>query len=142
MSKDMKHTLNLRRLRQGPLVRALVREHLVSVEQLIQPYFVVEGIKSREEIPGLTGTFRDTPATLLKQVEADLKVGVNKMLLFGVPGSKKTHDFDSSFTAQQISALKKQFGDDLFVAVDVCLCSSTTHGQCGDRKSTRLNSSH
>src|SRR6185437_472532 len=35
------------------------------------------------------------------------------------------------FTAAQIAALKKQFGDDLFVAVDVCLCSSTTHGQCG-----------
>jgi porphobilinogen synthase len=127
----MDYPLSFRRLRQGPLVRQLVREHRVSVEQLIQPMFVVEGITAREEIPGLTGTYRDTPATLLKQVEADLKVGVNKILLFGVPGSKKTSDFDPSFTAAQIAALKKAFGKDLFVAVDVCLCSSTTHGQCG-----------
>ncbi|MGK5082255.1 porphobilinogen synthase [Bdellovibrionota bacterium FG-1] len=129
--KNSRFPLSLRKLRQSPLIRQLTREHRVSLEQLIQPYFVVEGIQSREEIPGLTGTFRDTPETLLKQVEADLKVGVNKLLLFGVPGAKKTHDFDSSFTARQIAAIKKRFGNDVFVAVDVCLCSSTTHGQCG-----------
>jgi porphobilinogen synthase len=123
--------LSLRRLRQSPLVRELVREHRVSVEQLMQPHFVVEGIGAREEIPGLTGTYRETPDTLLAQVEKDLKVGANKILLFGVPGAKKTHGFDPSFTAGQIAALKKRFGHDLLVAVDVCLCSSTTHGQCG-----------
>jgi porphobilinogen synthase len=123
--------MDLRRLRQSPLVRELVREYRVSVEQLIQPHFVVEGIRAREEVPGLTGTFRETPDSLLAQVEKDLKVGANKLLLFGVPGDKKTHGFDPSFTAGQIAALKKRFGDDLFVAVDVCLCSSTTHGQCG-----------
>lgn len=123
--------LSLRRLRQGTLVRELVREHRVSVEQLIQPHFVIEGIRSREEVPGLTGTYRETPETLLAQVEKDLKNGVNKVLLFGVPGAKKAADFDPSFTAKQIATLKKRFGEDLFVAVDVCLCSSTTHGQCG-----------
>ena len=61
--------LSLRRLRQGTLVRELVREHRVSVEQLIQPHFVIEGIRSREEVPGLTGTYRETPETLLAQVE-------------------------------------------------------------------------
>jgi porphobilinogen synthase len=123
--------LSLRRLRQSPLVRELVREHRVSVEQLIQPHFVVEGLRAREEVPGLTGTHRETPETLLHQVEKDLKSGVNKLLLFGVPSAKKTHDFDPGFTAKQIAALKKRFGQDLFLAVDVCLCSSTTHGQCG-----------
>lgn len=123
--------LSLRRLRQSPHVRELVREHRVSVGQLIQPHFVVEGIRAREDIPGLTGTYRETPDTLLAQVEKDLKVGANKLLLFGVPSAKKTHDFDPSFTATQISALKKRFGDDLWVSVDVCLCSSTSSGQCG-----------
>jgi porphobilinogen synthase len=123
--------LSLRRLRQSPHVRDLVREHRVSVSQLIQPHFVVEGIRAREDIPGLTGTYRETPDTLLEQVEKDLKVGANKLLLFGVPASKKTSDFDPSFTAEQISALKKRFGHDLWVSVDVCLCSSTSSGQCG-----------
>ncbi len=125
------YPLSLRRLRQNPLVRDLVREYRVSEEQLMQPLFVVEGLKERESVPGLTGTFRDTESSLLKQVESDLSRGVSKFLLFGVPGTKATHDFSPHFTAQQIAALKKQFGKDIFLAVDVCLCSSTTHGQCG-----------
>jgi porphobilinogen synthase len=123
--------LSLRRLRQNPAIRDLVREHRVSVDQLIQPYFVVDGISAREPIPGITGTWRDTPSSLLKQIESDLEAGVNKILLFGVPSEKKLDHFNYSFTTKQIAAIKKQFGNDVFVSVDVCLCSSTTHGQCG-----------
>lgn len=127
----MAEKLNLRRLRRSSHVRELVREHRVSVEQLIQPAFVVQGISAREAVPGLTGVYRETPDSLLKQTEQDLEKGVKKLLLFGVPGEKRQRDFDPSFTANQIAALKKRFGHDLFVSVDVCLCSSTTHGQCG-----------
>ncbi len=123
--------LSLRRLRQNPAIRELVREHCVTVEQLIQPYFVVDGISKREAIPGLTGTWRDTPDSLLKQIEADLEAGVRKVLLFGVPSEKKTSGFSHSFTSKQIAAIKKRFGSDVFVSVDVCLCSATSHGQCG-----------
>jgi porphobilinogen synthase len=48
-----------------------------------------------------------------------------------VPGAKKLKDFSPDFTAKQISAIKKRFGSDVFLSVDVCLCSSTAHGQCG-----------
>jgi porphobilinogen synthase len=82
-------------------------------------------------IPGLTGTHRDTPGTILKQIESDLERGVRKFLLFGVPKDKKTESFDHSFTAGQILGIKKRFGRDLFLAVDVCLCSATSHGHCG-----------
>lgn len=109
-------------------MRELVREVQLSHTQFIQPLFVVEGLKKREPIPGLTGTYRDTPDTLLKQIEADLKAGVSKFLLFGV-GAKKQLRYD--FTASQIAAIKKRFGNAVWLAVDVCLCSSTTHGQCG-----------
>ncbi len=123
--------MSLRRLRQNPLVRDLVRSHRVSVEQLIQPHFVVEGLSERETIPGLTGVHRETPETLVLQVEKDLEAGARKILLFGVPAAKRERDFDAGFTSAQIASLKKNFGKDLFVAVDVCLCSSTTHGHCG-----------
>ena len=71
------HSLSLRRLRQSRLVRQLVREHRVGVERMIQPHFVVEGISSREEVPGLTGTYRETPESLLKQVEQDIRAGAD-----------------------------------------------------------------
>jgi porphobilinogen synthase len=123
--------ISLRRLRQDPHVRALTRGARPHPEQFIQPLFVVEGIASRETIPGLTGVFRDTPASLLAQIEADLARGVSKFLLFGVPATHATHDIDWSFTAGQIAAVKKRFGKDVWLAVDVCLCSATPHGHCG-----------
>ncbi len=128
---DVQGMLTLRRLRQNPHIRQLSREVRVSHHQLIQPVFVVEGIKDREPIPGMTGVFRETPESLIRQTEKDLEAGVRKFLLFGVPSEKKLSGFDPSFVAGQIAALKKRFGSDLFLSVDVCLCSSTTHGQCG-----------
>jgi len=131
MSRVNGTPMSLRRLRQNAHLRELTREVRVGVEQLIQPLFVVENIQDRETIPGLTGVYRETSQSLLKQVEQDLEAGVRKFLLFGVPGKKGGTQFSHDFTAHQISALKKQFGHDLFLAVDVCLCSSTEHGQCG-----------
>ena len=123
--------LNLRRLRNNPLTRELVSEIQISPTRLIQPLFVVDGIKTREAIPGLTNVYRETPSTLLTQVEADLEKGTNKVLLFGVPKEKHEHNFNFDFTSKQIFELKKRFGKDIWLSVDVCLCSSTTHGQCG-----------
>lgn len=123
--------LTLRRLRLNSHVRELSREVRVSTEQLIQPLFVADGIAAREPVPGLPGVYRETPDSLLQQIEADLAQGVKKFLLFGVPAQKKDRDFDHGFTACQIEAIKRRFGTDLFLAVDVCLCSSTDSGQCG-----------
>jgi porphobilinogen synthase len=120
-----------RRIRKSPILRQLTRSVSIDPDKLIQPLFVVEGIQKKEPIPGLTGVFRETPESLLQQVESDLEKGVKSFLLFGVPASKSERNFDSSFTANQIAALKNKFGDKIFLAVDVCLCSSTPHGHCG-----------
>lgn len=127
----MARNLTLRRMRQSSLMRELSRQIEISTSKLIQPLFVVEGIASREVVPGLTSVHRETPDSLLKQVESDLEAGVRKFLLFGIPGKKGTDTFKHDFTAGQITALKKRFGQDILLAVDVCLCSSTAHGHCG-----------
>jgi porphobilinogen synthase len=120
-----------RRLRANPHIRSLVSEVEPRISQLIQPLFVVDGINEKQSISGLTGVFRETPSTLLKQVEKDLENGVTKFLLFSVPKEKSETDFNYDFTLKQISELKKRFGDSIWLALDVCLCSATTHGQCG-----------
>jgi len=129
--------ITLRRLRQDAHVRALTRGARPHHEQFLQPLFVVEGIGAREVIPGLTGVYRDTPASLLAQIAADLAAGCSKFLLFGVPAGHRERDIDWSFTAGQIAAIRQRFGRDVWLAVDVCLCSSTPHGHCGV-----LNDSH
>lgn len=126
-----------RRIRQSPVLRNLTREVTIDPQKLIQPLFVVEGIPNKEPVPGLTGVYRETPFTLIKQIERDFEKGVKSFLLFGVPATKSDRGFDPSFTAQQISAIKKRFGQEVFLAVDVCLCSYTSHGHCGI-----LNDSH
>jgi porphobilinogen synthase len=123
--------LTLRRLRQDPHVRALTREITVSTEQLIQPCFVAEDASEPQPVPGLTGVFQETPDSLLRRTESDLRAGISKFLLFGVPAQKRERDIDGSFTGGQIQALKRRFGKDIWLAVDVCLCSSTPHGHCG-----------
>jgi porphobilinogen synthase len=123
--------LTLRRNRLNPHLRDLVREHQVDYRQLIQPLFVVEGLKEREAVAGLPDVFRETPDSLLQQIAQDLEAGIRKFLLFPVPAHKHSHDFSTAFAAAQIAAVKARFGADLWLAVDVCLCSATTHGQCG-----------
>jgi porphobilinogen synthase len=124
-------SLDLRRLRQNEHVRALTREVHVRLDQLIQPLFVAEGITAAQAVPGLTGVHQDTSESLLRQVEQDLKAGVSKFLLFGVPTAHSERQIDWSFTAAQVRSLKARFGRDIWLATDVCLCSSTPHGHCG-----------
>ncbi len=103
----------------------------MSGDEFIQPLFAVQGLKNPESIPGLTGVARESEHSLLTQIEQDLENGVRSFLLFGVPESKRESGFDFTFPERMISTIKKRFGSDLFLAVDVCLCSYTSHGQCG-----------
>ena len=129
--------LTLRRTRLNPHLRELAREFRVSREQLVQPLFVVESLATREAVPGIDAVHRDTSDSLLTQVEADLASGVTKFLLFGVPADKQEAPFNFDFTAARVADVKRRFGDALWLATDVCLCSHTAHGHCG-----MLNESH
>ena len=123
--------LSLRRTRLHPGLRELTRGIYPSVKQFIQPLFVVEGIDEREAIPGLNNAWRDTPDSLLRQIEADLRQDVSKFLLFGIPAEKSATDFNHDFVAAQIARVRQEFGNTIWLATDVCLCSATTHGHCG-----------
>jgi porphobilinogen synthase len=123
--------LSLRRTRLTAGIRDLTREVYPHVKQFIQPLFVAEALGAREAVPGLNDVWRDTPDTLLRQIETDLEQGVSKFLLFGVPAEKASENFDHSFTAAQIARVRETFGDAVWLATDVCLCSATTHGHCG-----------
>ena len=68
--------LSLRRMRQSAAIRELTRQVRPHAEQMIQPHFVVENLAEREPVPGLNGVFRETPDSLLAQIEADYSVEV------------------------------------------------------------------
>jgi len=124
-----------RRLRKNPIIREMVAETRLSKNMFIYPYFIVPGKKIVHKIDAMPGIDHFSVDELLKDVEKGLKVGVNKLLLFGV-GEEKTKDASSSFSnnsviVKAIKELKKNFGEDLYVITDVCVCAYTTHGHCG-----------
>lgn len=124
-----------RRLRKSPILREMVAETRLSKDMFIYPYFVVPGKNIVHGIDAMPGISHFSADTLLKDVEKSLRLGINKVLLFGV-GEEKTEDASSSFDKQSVvahavSELKREFADDLYVITDVCTCAYTTHGHCG-----------
>ncbi|NOT60679.1 MAG: porphobilinogen synthase [Acidobacteria bacterium] len=118
------------RLRATSHLRDLCAETEFNRAQLIQPLFVVEGLKGEEPVPGLRGVMRQSLPHLLKQVEQDLAAGVTQFILFPVPAEKHDEEFDHRFTQSVIRELRKAFGTSFCLWMDTCLCSATTHGHC------------
>lgn len=124
-----------RRLRKNSIIRELVAETHLSKDMFVYPYFIVPGKKVIHKIETMPGINHFSTDELVKDVGKGLKLGVNKILLFGV-GEEKSADAKSSYSPNSIVAnavkeLKKKFGDDLYVITDVCVCAYTTHGHCG-----------
>jgi porphobilinogen synthase len=124
-----------RRLRKNPIVREMVAETRLSKDMFIYPYFIVPGTGVKHAIDAMPGVHHFSIDTLIQDVENGLKYGINKIMLFGV-GDEKSEDarsayHDHSLVPTAVRALKQQFGDDLYVVTDVCVCSYTTHGHCG-----------
>jgi len=124
-----------RRLRRTPLIRKMSAEHTLNVNGLIQAYFVCDGENIKEEIESLPGIYRESVNSLIKTIDDDYKLGINKIMLFGVTDRKDklaSTAMDSKnpvITATR--KLKDKYGDDLFVSADVCLCAYTDTGHCG-----------
>jgi len=131
----------LMRLRGSQHLRDLCAETEFNRAQLIQPFFVVEGLTQEEPIAGLRGNVRHNVSSALKQIEKDLTDGVTQFLLFPVPAEKKDGDFNHKLAYETISQIRRQFGDSPCLWVDNCLCSYTTHGHCAvmDDKSISLS---
>jgi porphobilinogen synthase len=127
----------LRRLRRTPALRNLVAETHVAAAQLIMPHFVVPERRASEPIGSMPGIAQLGVDTLVEQVGADLALGIRAVLLFGHPEhGGKTPDGRAAAAAngavqQAVQRLKREFGDDLIVMTDVCLCAYTDHGHCG-----------
>ena len=124
-----------RRLRKNPVVREMMAETKLSKDMFMYPYFIVPGNGVTHPISAMPGINHFSIDTLVRDVEKGLKLGVNKIMLFGV-GDEKSEDahsayHDHSLVPTAVRELKKNFGDDLYIVTDVCVCSYTTHGHCG-----------
>lgn len=123
-----------RRLRRTENLRRLIREARLSADNLIAPYFVLEGKNKKEPIGAMPGAYRFSVDNLIKEVRILKGLNIPAILLFGIP--KKKDEFgtsaydDDGITQRAIRAIKESVSD-LVVMTDVCLCAYTSHGHCG-----------
>jgi porphobilinogen synthase len=125
------YLLNQRRLRANEHIRQLAAQVYVHHHNFIQPLFVDESLAERQPAAHLTGVYTDTVESVLKQIESDIEAGVTKFLLFPIPATKAANQFNFDFVAKVTERIKQTFGNSMWLANDVCLCSYTTHGHCG-----------
>jgi porphobilinogen synthase len=129
-------SLRLRRLRQNSAFRRLVRETSITVDDLIQPLFVVRGHGIKQEISSLPENYHLSIDCLVEEAKKVRDLGVSAILLFGVPDASEKNEaataaYSSSGIVQEaLPALKKSVPD-LLVITDVCLCEYTMNGHCG-----------
>ncbi len=123
-----------RRLRESPLLRRMVRETRLSVDDLIYPLFAIHGRGHRAPIPSMPGQSRLTVDELVKEAKDAASMAIPAVLLFGLPATKDPRGSEAyaedGIVQQAVRAIKETIPD-LLVITDVCLCQYTSHGHCG-----------
>ena len=125
----------LRRLRRTPALRRLVAETRISVDDLVAPLFVREGISEPQPIASLPGVVQHTRESLRKEVSELAGLGVPAVLLFGVPTHKDAEGsgaWDPEGIVQlALQDLRAEVGDEVVLIADLCVDEYTDHGHCG-----------
>jgi porphobilinogen synthase len=115
----------------------LVAETRLSVDDLVAPLFVADGIDAARPIPSLPGVAQHTVDSLVIEVRRLSALGVPGVILFGLP---KPEDKDASgshalrpdgITQRALAAVRDAVGDSVVVMADTCLDEFTDHGHCG-----------
>ena len=121
------------RLRRTASLRNLVRETRLCVDDLIRPIFVTHRNKHLA-IESMPGQFHFPLDQIEKTIEASIKLGVNGIILFGIPKTKNETGTDTinenGIIQRTVRMIRKSFPE-LIIITDACFCQYTTHGHCG-----------
>jgi porphobilinogen synthase len=127
-------SLRLRRLRRTPALRTMIRETSLRPAQLIQPLFVEHGEDRCTSIASMPGITRFTVDRLVEEARSLTALGIEAVLLFGIPAHKDAEGQESwaeNGIVQRAVRELKAGAPELVVITDVCLCEYTDHGHCG-----------
>ena len=126
----------MRRMRRDDFSRRLMREHTLTVDDLIYPVFVLEGSNQTEAVPSMPGVERKSIDLLVEEARELAELGVPAMALFPVtPADVKTLDGREAWNpdglAQRAVRAIKAAVPEMGVITDGALDPFTTHGQDG-----------
>ena len=127
-------TVRPRRLRQTPVLRRMVRENTLTVNDLIYPLFAVPGSSVAKEVVSMPGVYQLSVDKIVDEAKEVFDLGIPAIILFGIPEDKDTDAtgawHDCGIVQKATEAVKKAIPE-LVVIVDTCLCEYTDHGHCG-----------
>lgn len=124
----------LRRLRNNSSMRALLREHRLSAQDLVCPIFIKEGEHIHQPIASMPGQYQLSVDQLDAEIQSIVDLGLPAVILFGIPKQKDatgSHALNEKGVIQAAIRRIKQVSPDLLVIADLCLCEYTDHGHCG-----------
>ncbi len=124
----------LRRLRSTPTLRNMVRETILTCDDLIYPLFVIYGQNKEIPISSMPGVFQYSVDRLEQPIEQIAELGIPAVLLFGIPETKDamgTSAWQDDGVVQQAIRKIKKLSPQTIVITDVCMCEYTDHGHCG-----------
>lgn len=123
-----------RRLRMNATLRSLVRETTLSMDDFIYPLFAKSGEGIKKEIGSMPGVYQMSIDEILKECGVLQELGINSIILFGIPEVKDSVGSDAlcehGIIASTVKAVKKAYPN-MFVVTDLCFCEFTDHGHCG-----------
>ncbi len=123
-----------RRKRINPVLRDLLQETQLSVNDFIYPLFAKSGTGIKEEVNSMPGVFQMSIDEIIKECGVIKKLGIKSIILFGIPDTKDSIGSDAmcehGIIAQTVREVKAAHPD-MFVTTDLCFCEYTDHGHCG-----------
>lgn len=123
-----------RRNRMNPVLRDMLQETHLRVDDFMYPLFARSGNGIKNEVASMPGVYQMSIDEILKECKELLSIGIKAVILFGIPDIKDSVGSEAmcehSIIASTIRAIKKEYPD-MLVATDLCFCEYTDHGHCG-----------
>jgi porphobilinogen synthase len=123
-----------RRLRSSETLRRMVRETIVTTNDLIYPLFAVPGEKFTKEVKSMPGVYQLSIDKIVDEAKEVWDLGIPAIILFGIPADKDDEATDAWHDCgivQKATAAVKAAIPEMIVINDTCLCEYTAHGHCG-----------
>lgn len=115
-------------------MRRMIRETVLTVDNLIYPLFVMPGKDIKNPVRSMPGVFQFSVDRLLEELKSVVKLKIPGIILFGLPQEKDERGSEAhsqtGVVQEAVRAVKEKYPE-LVVITDVCLCEYTSHGHCG-----------
>jgi porphobilinogen synthase len=130
-----------RRLRNNPVLRDMVRETILTKNDLIYPLFVVPGDGINKPVSSMPGVYQKSVDNIVEECRLLIRLGIPAIILFGIPSQKDDTGSEAynpdGIIQKAIRAIKEE-SPEILVITDVCLCEYTSHGHCGMLKGEEI----